>query len=173
MFKVGCALGELKQYNDNRENLDLLVELTRKLNDKTHFIRAQTAEMFEQQQSLALAESRLIMLLDMTPLGMMITLNRVISYANKRMEDITGYKKSELIGRSTRILYESDDEWVQMGNIQHINPDTKTPTRLKRKDGQKSECVVRMTRITEMSVGSGEEFVVTVYLEKEVDSSGC
>jgi PAS domain S-box-containing protein len=168
---VGGILQETHTYNDNRENLKALVDLTKKLNAKNDFIRAQTAELFEQQRSLAVAESRLTMLLDMTPFGMMITLNRVISYANRRMEEITGYKKSELIGQSTRILYRSEEEWLRMGQIQEGCTDSRTPTTLKRKDGKPSECVIRMTKITEVDEKTGQEFIVTVYLETE--APGC
>jgi PAS domain S-box-containing protein len=168
---MGGIVQSKSTYNDNRDNLNALVDLTKRLNEKDHFIRAQTAELFEQQRSLAQAESRLTMLLDMTPFGMMITLNRVISYANRRMEEMTGYKKSELIGQSTRILYGSEEEWLRMGQIQEGSLDSRTPTTLKRKDGSPSECVIRMTRITEIDARTGQEFIVTVYLEKE--TPGC
>jgi len=158
-----------REYDDNLENLNILVELTKKINQKDHFIRAQTAELYEQNRTLALAESRLILLLDMTPMGMMITLNRVITYANKRMADITGYKKSELIGKSTRLLYDSDEQWVKIGSLQTKEGDTSISTNLTKKDGTKSDCVIRMTRIMEAEQHAGEEFVVTLYVEKDAN----
>jgi PAS domain S-box-containing protein len=161
-------VGSGKEYDGNRENLETLVRLTQQLNEKNCFIRAQTAELFDQQRSLALAESRLVMLLDMTPLGMMITLNRVITYANRRMEELTGYQRSEMIGQSTRILYTSDEDWVKAGTLQHVSADTKFSTSLRKKDGSQSPCMVRMTRIVESNPDLGDEFVVTVYLEKDI-----
>lgn len=163
-------MGGDRVYDENRENLDALVRLTRQLNDKDRFIRAQTAELSDQHRSLALAESRLVMLLDMTPLGMMITLNRVITYANRRMEEITGYKKSELVGQSTRILYSDDEEWARIGSAQRGGADTRVTTAFKKKDGSKTGCVVRMTRVMESDPELGDEFVVTVYLEGELKS---
>lgn len=157
-------LGE-KVYNDSRENLDLLVDLTKQLNTKNDFIWKQAEELCNQFRSVAYAESKLTLLLDMIPMGMMITLNRIVTYANKRMEDISGYTKSELVGQSTRIFYENDEIWMQMGDAQKLKDDSKTPVHLRKKDGTKSDCVVRMTRILDDQPEKRDEFLIAIYME--------
>ena len=81
-------------YDEDKTNLFRLVELTQELRNKRILIHAQTKEMADQQCEIAMAESRLTMILDQLPTGMMITCNRVITYANNRMQDLTGIQNT-------------------------------------------------------------------------------
>jgi len=159
-------LPENSGYDEDKTNLFRLVELTQALRDKRILIRAQTKEMADQQCEIAMAESRLTMILDQLPTGMMITCNRVITYANNRMQDLTGYTKQELVGQSTRIFYDNDEDWIAVGKLQVDCDDVETPLKLKKKDGEYSQFVVRMTRIVRGSRDGDSEFVITLYLEK-------
>ncbi|NWF98485.1 MAG: PAS domain S-box protein [Nitrospirae bacterium] len=43
--------------------------------------------------------------------------NRIIIFANNSVEKVFGWKPEELIGQSTRILYRSDKEFEEIGNL--------------------------------------------------------
>ncbi len=46
-----------------------------------------------------------------TPVGIGMVVDRIIMFANHTLEQITGYSKDELIGRSARMLYSSDEDY--------------------------------------------------------------
>lgn len=49
------------------------------------------------------------------PIGIGITRNRVITYANAELCEMTGYSADELVGQSARVLYESQEEFERVG----------------------------------------------------------
>ncbi len=49
------------------------------------------------------------------PVGIGIVQDRVLSWVNAQVARMTGYSPEELAGRSARILYESDEEFVRVG----------------------------------------------------------
>lgn len=135
--------------------------LTERLGEVEDLLYRQNKELIHQMRESAKRESRLTALLDQCPLGVMITFNRVIEYANRRIEDITGYKRSELIGSSTKLFYPTEAEWTRVGEIQKNSSEGRVKSTLRRKDGTHVDCLVKMTRVIE----GINEFIVTIYLE--------
>jgi PAS domain S-box-containing protein len=81
------------------------------------------------------------------PIGIGINANRVIIEANERFCQITGYSKEEIIGRSTRMFYPSDEiyELVGVEREKPRNPGNlfEIETQFKRKDGNIIDVLIR------------------------------
>lgn len=133
-----------KTYNHDTSSLSQIEVLTKELNRK--------------ERELRLANERFIRLFEHSPLGMMITVNRVITFANKRMHELTDYPEPFLIGNSTRILYPSDEEYVAMGNIIKQNKEFTAPINVMKKDGGVTPCMLKFTKCD-------TENYVSVYIE--------
>jgi len=134
-----------KQYNNDRSSLLQIEELTKELNRK--------------ERELRLANGRFVKLFEHSPLGMMITVNRVITFANKRMHELTGYDTPELIDKPTRILYKSDEDYQTMGaRIADCENEFTAPIRLANKLGGTTPCMLKFTKCD-------KENYVSVYIE--------
>jgi PAS domain S-box-containing protein len=75
-------------------------------------------DLSEQREAQDRAEAlarELQVLLDTVPTGLMKLVDRRIVWANRAMEAMTGYSYGELIGKSTRFLYPSEERFLAMG----------------------------------------------------------
>jgi PAS domain S-box-containing protein len=92
-------------------------------------------------------------LLDALPIAVMGMQGRRIVLANHAVEDVFGWKPEELIGRSTRVLYLSDEDYEQIGKIVYRalkrNRTFKTEFLCRRKGGKNIICSVSVARIGE------------------------
>jgi len=74
-----------------------------------------------------------------TPVGLCIMKDRVYQSANKAWYDGFGYTEAEIIGHTTRMLYENDAEYERIGRELYANLPAaglvSVQTRLRRKDG--------------------------------------
>jgi PAS domain S-box-containing protein len=92
-------------------------------------------------------------ILDALPIAVLGTKERSIVLANQAVEDVFGWAPEELIGRSTRVLYRSDEDYKQIGkNIYRTLKKQRTfkmefPCR--RKGGKNIVCLVSVARIGE------------------------
>lgn len=135
-----------QKYNSDTSSLLLIERLTHTLDKK--------------ERELRQANDRFMRLFEHSPLGMMITVNRVITFANKRMHTLTGYKEPELIGQSTRVLYQSDEEYDAMGKTIRENKEFTSPISLRNKAGGTTPCMLKFTKCD-------IENYVSVYIEAE------
>jgi PAS domain S-box-containing protein len=92
-------------------------------------------------------------LLDALPIAVMGMQGRRIVLANHAVEDVFGWKPEELIGRSTRVLYRSDEDYEQIGKIVYRalkrHRTFKTEFLCRRKGGKNIICSVSVARIGE------------------------
>ncbi|MFH0959596.1 MAG: DUF3365 domain-containing protein, partial [Pseudomonadota bacterium] len=65
--------------------------------------------------ALCKSEDILNTVLQATPLGIGLVKNRIISWTNDSLKEMTGYSTQELYDHSTRILYETDYEFQRVG----------------------------------------------------------
>lgn len=73
--------------------------------DQQKLMQAKVDALFKQQQAI----------LDNAAVGIMYSRNRVIVWANRKMEAIFGYTAHELQGSSSEMLYSSHADYVQLG----------------------------------------------------------
>lgn len=73
------------------------------------------------------------------PTGIGLVENRIMLWVTERMTEMTGYSEQELIGNSSRILYESDGEFERVGKVKYDQIKKRAigsiETRWRKKDG--------------------------------------
>ncbi len=60
-------------------------------------------------------KARIESILRATPVGMGIVSNRVFEEVNNRLCDMLGYSQEDLVGKSTRVIYPSDEDYEYVG----------------------------------------------------------
>jgi PAS domain S-box-containing protein len=92
-------------------------------------------------------------LLDALPIAVMGMQARLIVLANHAVEDVFGWKPEELIGRGSRILYRSDEDYEQIGKIVYRSLKKQRSFKMeypcRRKGGKNIVCLVSVARIGE------------------------
>lgn len=68
------------------------------------------------------SENTLSGIITAAPIGINLFKDRIWIWSNKGMEKITGYKINELLNKSPRFLYESEEEYERAGKILYKNP---------------------------------------------------
>ena len=92
-------------------------------------------------------------LLDALPIAVMGMQARRIVLANHAVEDVFGWKPGELIGRGSRVLYRSDEDFEQIGKSVYRalkkQRTFKTEFPCRRKGGKNIVCLLSVARIGE------------------------
>ncbi|NEV64423.1 EAL domain-containing protein [Thiorhodococcus minor] len=102
----------------------------------------------EQLNAHALRESeaRANSILRAAPVGIAMLKDRVLLDVNETLLQMTGYRRAELIGQTTRLLYPSDDAYQRLGQeIYHrLGTDRigSVETQLQRKDGRVLDMII-------------------------------
>jgi PAS domain S-box-containing protein len=96
-------------------------------------------ERKQAEEALRESEKVLRSMLDATPAGVGLLVNRVLQKVNHSLCKITGYSEEEMIGQSTRMLYPDDEEYLRVGRELYEQMEREglgtVEARLKRKDG--------------------------------------
>ena len=108
-------------------------------------------EQKETRRKLEELETLDASILDALPVAVIVLRERKILFANRAVETVFGWRPDELMGRGTRILYRSDDEYEEIGR--HFYPVLETqrifseefPCR--HRDGHDILCFVSTSRI--------------------------
>ncbi len=86
------------------------------------------------------------------PVGIGMVVGRVIQWVNPKMTSMTGYDEQELVGRDTRFLYPSDEEYDFVGREKDRLPKDKDTGIIKtlwqRKDGTVFEVLLRFSPLS-------------------------
>jgi len=148
-------------YRERGPDFEIFREMTRRFAEKDILIKAQSAEIIAKSIEVSRQEARIMVLLDACPLGVIFVCNRIIEYVNQAICDITGYEREELLGKNSRVLYETAGEWDIVGALQRGKGRTfKINVHFKRKDGVSIPCELQMTRVVDEC---DQEFIVLVY----------
>jgi PAS domain S-box-containing protein len=119
-------------------------------------------------------------ILDAIPHAVIGLHNRVFIFANNAVEAVFGWRPEELIGRSIRLLYRSDDDYDRIARLFYTALETRrtfcTEFPCRRKDGGDILCMVRASRIGEVLregriVVTYEDVTERMQAEKELASS--
>jgi len=92
------------------------------------------------EETQRLSEERLQSVFRVAPTGIGVVLDRVFSEVNQRVCDMTGYTTEELIGKSSRMLYPTQEDYDVAGKAKYdqiaVAGIGKVETRWRRKDGR-------------------------------------
>jgi PAS domain S-box-containing protein len=103
------------------------------------------------QRALRENEAMLQSILQAAPIGISFGVRRTLKWVNERYRQMTGYGREQLEGNSTRVLYDSDEEFLRVGadffrGIDRGGIGT-TGTRWTRKDGSQVDVLLNMSAI--------------------------
>jgi len=137
------VLGALTIYAEDPEAFDSeeIQHLTDLSNDLTYGIQGlrTAAERNQAEAALRQSETTLRSVLKAAPVGICIMKDRVFQSANDFWYEIIGYTEAELLGQTTRRLYESEEEYERVGRELYTEVPKRglisVETRLRRGDG--------------------------------------
>jgi len=113
-------------------------------------------------QALQESEQRIQSIFRSAPIGIGVVTDRVIREANPKMCEITGYSAEEMIGRSARMLYPSDEDFKYVGREKYRQITERSAgsveTRWKRKDGAIIDVLLSSTPIDTSDLSKGVTF---------------
>lgn len=109
--------------------------------------------------------------LSASPVGIGFTINRILGWANETMYRMVGYTPEETLGKSSRILYESDEEYEKVGKeIEKAFKEKRTAeieTKWRRKDGSTFDCLLNVHPINPEKPEEGAVAVVIDVTERK------
>jgi PAS domain S-box-containing protein len=111
------------------------------------------------EEALRQSESTIRSVFRAAPVGIGILKNRVQTIVNKRWCEMLGYPEESLIGKSTRILYESDEEFDRVGRelYTHLAKKdlTSVESRMRCSDGSIREVILTAAPIMRDDISAG------------------
>ena len=129
------------------------------LEQKVKQLEKEVVSFKQIEASLRESEATLRSIFRAAPTGIGMVCDRVIQQANERLCKITGYTREELLGKSARILYGTDEDFEYVGRekyaqISERNTGT-VETRWQRKDGTMIDVLLSSTPIdpNDLSIG--------------------
>ncbi len=118
----------------------------------------------------------LLSILAAAPVGIGVTRDRVLVWVSANLLKILGYKAAELIGKSARILYESDEEFERVGRIKYrdiaLFGSGSIETRWLKKDGEGLDILLSSALIDVTNPAAGTTFtVIDITASKQAKAS--
>ncbi|MBT8406087.1 MAG: PAS domain S-box protein, partial [Deltaproteobacteria bacterium] len=113
-------------------------------------------------EALRESEASMQSILKAAPIGIGLVHNRVLGWVSDYMNEMLGYSEEELIGKSARVLYESEDEFERVGREKYQEIGERgigaIETRWKRKDGRLIDVHLRSTPVDPTDLAQGVLF---------------
>lgn len=156
--KDGAQKGWLELYaypiHDDQGNVWGTIEQVRDVTDRVHADNA-----------LRESEATLRSVFRAAPIGIGITKKRVISYVNAELCEMTGYDSHDMIGQSSRMLYENREEFERVGRVKYAQIQEQgtgtVETRWLCKDGGIIDILLSSSAIDPENLQAGVVFTAT------------
>ena len=114
------------------------------------------------EEALKENEATLKSILKALPVGVGLVSNRVFLQVNEKMCEMTGYSKEELIGKSSKMLYLTDEDYEYVGRVKYAQLRERgsetMETRWRRKDGSIIDVLVSATVLDSKDLLAGVAF---------------
>jgi two-component system, cell cycle sensor histidine kinase and response regulator CckA len=135
--------GKVSVPSGSRDELGILAE---SFNKMLLDLQGEIAKRRIADESLAASETKLNSILRVAPAGIAVTKGRMVTELNPTMCDITGYSREEMLGKQTRFLYLTDEEYLSSGDKLYAQIDQQgtgmTEAVWRRKDGQRVDVLL-------------------------------
>ncbi|MEW5908747.1 MAG: PAS domain S-box protein [Thermodesulfobacteriota bacterium] len=123
------------------------------------------------EKELEERESMLQTILRASPIGMGLVIDRVFKFVNDSMCRLIGYSREELIGKSARIIYPSQEEFDRVGRVKHGQIREQgvgaIETQLRHKDGSIIDVIASSAAIDPSNPSAGVIFTMTDITERK------
>jgi PAS domain S-box-containing protein len=117
------------------------------------------------EEALRKSEATMRGIFHAAPLGLGIIKNRIFYLVNDKMCQITGYAKKELLEQSARTLYETEEEFIRVGEEKYKDIAIKgigvIETQFKKKNGQLIDVYLSTAPLDPSNTSLGYAFSVT------------
>jgi PAS domain S-box-containing protein len=107
----------LCQARDDMEQI--IQERTRDLLEANAQLKREIQNRKLVEERLRESEAYITSILNAAPTGIGLVKNRVFGWVSQHMSAMLGYSADELVGRSARILYESEEEFDRVGRVKY------------------------------------------------------
>ncbi len=139
---------------------------------QTHCVLEDVTELRLSEMALKESEEKLKSIFSVAPTGIGLTKNRILLEVNPRVCEMTGYNQSELIGRSSEMLYPSKVEFDNVGREKYklIN-ETGTgsvETRWKKKNGEIISVILASTPLVKEDISKGVTFTALDISDRKI-----
>jgi PAS domain S-box-containing protein len=123
------------------------------------------------EERIRKSEARLRSIFKASPVGIGVAKNRVLLEVNDRFCQITGFSEDELVEKSARILYASDEEFDRVGirkyNEMRQNGTGSIETRWVKKDGTVIDILLNSTPLDPANISGGITFTALDITERK------
>ena len=128
-------------------------------------------ERLKAEKSLKENEAMLKSLLDATPIGVGLLINRIYVKVNDSLCKMTGYSEEELVGQSSCMLYENKSEYDKAGIELYSQMESTelgmTESRMKRKDGTIINVILCLSPFNPEDITAGHTLTVFDITERK------
>lgn len=117
-------------------------------------------------------EAKLQSIFSAAPVGIGLVIDRIIFEINDTFCSMTGYTRSELIGRSTEILYSDVDEFNKVGKSKYSHGQdsggASVESKIKTRDGRIINVIINSTPLDKNDISKGVTFTVLDITERKL-----
>jgi PAS domain S-box-containing protein len=176
LSKKGIATFEARSVRKDGKIIQVLINLAKlDTSDPTSdsiFTVLDITERKNTEEALQQDEAKLKSIFETAPTGIGITVDRVFTELNPTFCDITGYSKQELIGKNSRILYQSDRDYTEIGlRLDKLIAQNGTATVegiYKRKDGTLINVLIKGTVVNYDNSTTARVFTIVDITEQKM-----
>jgi len=123
------------------------------------------------EERIRKSEARLRSIFKVSPVGIGVEKNRTFLEVNDRLCQMTGYPAGELVGKSARTVYPSDEEFERVGTLKYNqirqNGTASIETRWVTKDGTGIDIILNVTPLDPANISGGITFTVLDITERK------
>lgn len=128
-------------------------------------------ERKQMEEALKQNENMLRIIFAAAPIGIGMTKDRIILWGNEWMEKMTGHSRDNMIGKSTSIIYENDEEFKRVGrklkaDIEKYGICT-LETKWRHRDGRSIDILLRSSFLDRSDLSAGLIFTATDITESK------
>ncbi len=166
VYRTLCKDGSWKWISDRgmaqRDARGRVVRMAGSENDIT--------ERKHAEEALRNSEARLNSIFRAAPAGIGVVVDRVITEANDKLCEMTGYTRDELLGKNARLLYPSDEDYEYVGREKYAQIKMRgtgtVETRWRRKDGRVIDIILSSTPMDPDNLRAGVTFTALDITER-------
>jgi PAS domain S-box-containing protein len=140
----------------------------------THVVQAvrDVTDLITVEKELHDSKTYMESILKAAPVGIGLVHNRVFVWISDRMNEMLGYSEDELLRKSARVAYESDEEFERVGRDKYVEIQERgvgtVETRFKRKDGSVIDILLCSSPIDPADLSKGVIFTALDITERKL-----